>query len=194
MVCRGQRKREPHVHPPRRRVGAGNGSALLHDDDAILILGRTAPNEAPQYWEIVLRDPFKTRRIAWAPLQHSSPMTPRVRGCIASKGPIERRYTICARRSTSSFVTWTRETARRAASPYVHVRGDDRGSLGQCGVHTEAEIVHLVWELRKKIEPERASGAGRRSQGLAGPRRPHERAGEGTDALHGMGQCRGQGP
>jgi hypothetical protein len=132
-----------------------NGSAPLHDDDAILILGRTAANETPQYWEIVLRDPFKTRRIAWAPLQAFLTYDPVSARMYRVEGP-DRKEIHDLRPQEHKLIRYMDERNRaQGGEPVMCTYEEMIGAVwGNAAVHTEAEINHLVWELRKKIEPE----------------------------------------
>lgn len=106
------------------RVEVVPGRSPLGDGDVIRILGRLTEAGEPLYWELTFRDPAGTRRAECAPR-------------LAYLEYDDQR----SRANGNVPVMCTYEELIAA------IWGDEPG-------HTDAEVNHLVWELRQKIEPD----------------------------------------
>ena len=133
-----------------------DGKAPLGDGDVICILGKLTETGEPLYWELTFHDPLKTRRAegasqdAYLEYDWIQAKLFRIEGHIRQEidglRPQEHkliRYMDQRNRANGNVpVMCTYEDLIEAIW--------DEDSYG----HTEAEINRLVWELRKKLEPD----------------------------------------
>ncbi len=131
------------------------GQATLHEGECICILGRLSEDNKPLYWELTFHDPQATKegfaRLAGeAHLEYDwvqarlFRVTGSLREEIAPLRPQEHkliRYMDHRNRSNGHIPVMCSYEELLAA-----IWGDEP--------HTEADINHLVWELRRKVEPD----------------------------------------
>jgi hypothetical protein len=132
-----------------------SGPVALTDGDVIRILARAESDKPPVYWELTFRDPQRTYRVSAAPpatfLRYDAIQARLFRVSIAGKREIAnlrpqehkliRYMALCNEANGQAAVMCTYEELIKA------VWGDEVG-------HSELEINHLVWELRKKVDPD----------------------------------------
>ncbi len=130
------------------------GKEMLRDGDVILVLGQLEEERGPSYWEISLRDPFKTRPVGQAPrlsrleydwvsarLFRVDAVREEITGLRLQEHKLVRFMDSRNRSNGGQPVMCTYEELLSA------IWGND-------AVHGEEEVNHLVWELRKKVEPD----------------------------------------
>ncbi len=130
------------------------GRALLQDGDRILILGKLTESGDPSYWELVFSDPLGTR-----PARHNQPVA-----CLEYDWIQARLFRIDG--STRQEIADLRPQEHKLVR-YMDQRNRANGNIpvmctfeelfsaiwGEETNHTEAEVNHLIWELRQKLEP-----------------------------------------
>ncbi len=130
------------------------GQALLHEGECICILGRLVEEKEPLYWELTFHDPQATKegfghaagahleydwvqarlfRVAGDLRQEISPLRPQEHKLI--------RYMDHRNRGNGNIPVMCSYEELMTA-----IWGDEP--------HTDADINHLVWELRRKVEPD----------------------------------------
>jgi FHA domain len=130
------------------------GRAILTEGDSIRILGKLTEHGEPLYWELTLRDPLRTRPVVLTPtdvyLEYD-----RVQARLFRVGGLNRQEIRDLRPQEHKLIRYMDQ--RNQANGGVAVLcsyeelllaiwGDEPG-------HTEPEVNHLVWELRKKLGP-----------------------------------------
>lgn len=135
------------------------GRAPVTDGDTIRILGRLNENEEPVYWELTFRDPLKTQPVA-------PERVPRAAAPYLTYDWIQAklyRFEGTALREITDLRPQEHKLIR-----YMDQRNRSNGWVsvmcsyeelieavwGKDAEQTETEVAHLVWELRRKIEPD----------------------------------------
>lgn len=131
------------------------GRASIQDGDAVRILGLLTETGQPLYWELVFRDPLKTQRVV-----EGSPTT------IIEYDWIQAR--LFRIEGTHRYEIRNLRPQEHKLIRYMDQRNRANGNVAvMCSYeelltavwgdeinHTEAEINHLVYELRQKLEPD----------------------------------------
>ncbi len=156
------------------------GRAMLTEGESIRILGKLTETGDPLYWELTFRDPLGTR-----PSGHAPPIAYLEYDWIQAK-----LYRVDGSRQQE--IQNLRPQEHKLVR-YMEQRNRANGDMpvmctyeelivavwGEEPHHTESEVNHLVWELRKKLEPdpgtprflETVRGLGYRLVTLSSPRR-----------------------
>lgn len=130
------------------------GRALLKERDCILILGKLAESGEPSYWELAFSDPMGTQ-----PAGHIQPVAYLEYDWIQAK---LFRVDGSGRQEIHDLRPQEHKLVR-----YMDQRNRSNGNIpvmctfeellfavwGEEVHHTETEVNHLIWELRKKLEP-----------------------------------------
>ena len=132
-----------------------NGRAPIQDGDAVRILGFLTEDGQPRYWELIFRDPLKTNRVmekqttAYLEYDWIQAKLFRIEGTrreeIHNMRPQEHklvRYMDQRNRANGNVPVMCSYEELITA-----VWGDEIN-------HVESEVNHLVYELRRKIEPD----------------------------------------
>jgi hypothetical protein len=130
------------------------GRAHLVDGDCILILGKLTESGDPFYWELTFRDPMGTQPtihlLMGSYLQYDW-IQAKLFQVISSK----RQEILDLRPQEHKLIRYMDH--RNRANNYVPVMCPSEELLtaiwGEEAPHTETDLAHLVWELRKKLEP-----------------------------------------
>jgi hypothetical protein len=129
------------------------GQAALHEGECICILGRLAEGKEPRYWELTFHDPQATKE-----------------GLGHAAGEAFLEYDWLQARLFRVTSEARQEIVPLRPQEHKLIRYMDHRNRGNGGIpvmcsyedlltaiwgeepHTEADINHLVWELRRKIE------------------------------------------
>lgn len=131
------------------------GRALLSDGDTICILGLLTETGAPHYWELTFRDPLGTKpagqapRVAYLEYDWVQARLFRVEGAT-------RQEIRDLRPQEHKLIRYLDQRNRTNGNAPVMCSYDEllEAIWGEEPGHTEGEINHLIWELRKKLEPD----------------------------------------
>jgi pSer/pThr/pTyr-binding forkhead associated (FHA) protein len=131
------------------------GRASIQDGDAIRILGLLTDNGQPLYWELVFRDPLKTQRVD----EGSSTVTIEYDWIQARLFRIEgthREEIRNLRPQEHKLIRYMDQRNRANGQVAVMCSYEEliTAIWGDEINHVEAEVNHLVYELRQKIEPD----------------------------------------
>jgi hypothetical protein len=132
-----------------------NGRVPITDGDCIRILGRLTEGGEPIYWELTFRDPLKTRRVETAPraayLEYDWIQAKlfRVEGS-------DRQEVRGLRPQEHKLIRYMDQRNRANGGVPVMCAHEELNVAiwGEDAPHTETEVNHLVWELRRKLEPD----------------------------------------
>jgi DNA-binding winged helix-turn-helix (wHTH) protein len=141
----------------RRRASATEmvqGRAHLEDCDIVLILGKLTESGDPFYWELTFRDPMGTQPtlqlLVPAYLEYDW-----IQAKLFRVSSSKRQEILDLRPQEHKLIRYMDQ--RNRANDNVPVMCTNEELLaavwGEEALHTETDVVHLVWELRKKIEP-----------------------------------------
>jgi hypothetical protein len=130
-----------------------HGRTPIEDGDTILILGRLTDDGSPIYWELVFRDPLKTRRVhgathvAYLEYDWIQAKLFRVQG--SSRDEVQR-----LRPQEHKFIRYMDQRNRANGDVPVMCMYEEliTAIWGDEVNHTESEVNHLVYELRQKVE------------------------------------------
>ena len=130
------------------------GRAPLSDGDVVCILGRLTETEEPVYWKLTFRDPLKTepvvlRRAACLDYDWIRARLTRVEG--------GRRVEVRGLRPQAhKLIRFMFERNRANGNMPVLCLHEELAAAvwGEETDHTRDELVHLIWELRRKLEPD----------------------------------------
>ena len=130
------------------------GRAILTEGDTIRILGKLTEHGEPLYWELTLHDPLRTRPVVQTPtdayLEYDW-----VQARLFRVGGLNRQEIRDLRPQEHKLIRYMDQRNRANGGVavlcsyeelLVAIWGDEPG-------HTEPEVNHLVWELRKKLGP-----------------------------------------
>jgi DNA-binding response OmpR family regulator len=132
-----------------------HGRTSIADGDIICVLGKLSDNSDPLYWELVFRDPLKTRRaegvIKETYLEYDWVQAKLFRFDGSQKIEIHN-----LRPREHKLVRYMDQRNRANGNTPVMCSYEEliEAVWGDEPLHTEEEINHLVWELRQKIEPD----------------------------------------
>jgi hypothetical protein len=132
------------------------GRAQLEDGDSILILGILTESGKPSYWELTFRDPLGTTRpsmqlpvLAYLEYDWIQAKLFRVSGS-------KRQEIQDLRPQEHKLIRYMDQ--RNRANDNVPVMCTSEELLaavwGEEALHTETDLTHLIYELRKKLEPD----------------------------------------
>jgi DNA-binding winged helix-turn-helix (wHTH) protein len=141
----------------RRRASATEmvqGRAHLEDWDSVLILGKLTESGDPSYWELTFRDPMGTRPtlqlLVPAYLEYDW-----IQAKLFRVSSSKRQEILDLRPQEHKLIRYMDQ--RNRANDNVPVMCTNEELLaavwGEEALHTETDLAHLVWELRKKIGP-----------------------------------------
>lgn len=141
----------------RRRASATEmvqGRAHLEDWDSVLILGKLTESGDPSYWELTFHDPMGTRPtlqlLVPAYLEYDW-----IQAKLFRVSSSKRQEILDLRPQEHKLIRYMDQ--RNRANDNVPVMCTNEELLaavwGEEALHTETDLAHLVWELRKKIEP-----------------------------------------
>ncbi|GHO61564.1 hypothetical protein KSC_004560 [Ktedonobacter sp. SOSP1-52] len=131
------------------------GRALLSEGDSIRILGTLSETGEPGYWELTFSDPLGTRpsgpplQVAYLEYDWIQARLYRIEGSrrqeIHELRPQEHKLVryMAQRNQTNGHVPVMCSYEELLAAVW-----------GEDAYHTEGDINHLIWELRKKLEPD----------------------------------------
>ena len=130
------------------------GRAILTEGDSIRILGKLTEHGKPLYWELTLHDPLRTRPVVPTPtdayLEYDW-----VQARLFRVNGLNRQEIRDLRPQEHKLIRYMDQRNRANGGVavlcsyeelLVAIWGDEPG-------HTEPEVNHLVWELRKKLGP-----------------------------------------
>lgn len=150
---------ETHMNPTFIRKQADlemvHGRALLGEGESILLLGKLIEGGDPLYWELTFSDPLGTKPAGYHPplviLEYDWAQAKlfRVHG--------QTRQEIHDLRPQEHKLIRYMDQRNRANDnvPVMCTYEELLAALwGEESQHTENEVNHLVWELRKTLEPE----------------------------------------
>ncbi len=138
-----------------RGMEAVNGCATIQDGEAIRILGLLTENGEPIYWELCFHDPLKTNRALGEPVPVSLEYDWIQAKLFQVRGGY-RQEIRNLRPQEHKLIRYMDQ--RNRANGYVAVMCSYEELIGaiwgdEIG-HIEAEVNHLAYELRQKIEPD----------------------------------------
>lgn len=131
------------------------GRAPLADGDVVCVLGRLTEAGDPVYWQLTFRDPLKTRpaRIAPRPacLEYDWLQAKLFHVEGAARAEIKG-----LRPQEHKLVRYMAERNRTNGNVPVLCSYEEliTAIWGEDAYHSQDEVIHLVWGLRKKIEPD----------------------------------------
>lgn len=131
-----------------------NGRALLKEGDSILILGKLVEGDNHLYWELTFSDPLGTRpagdtpRVAYLEYNWIQAKLFLIDG--SSRQEIQH-----LRPQEHKLIRYMDQRNRANRNEPVMCNFEEllTAIWGEEPGHTEAEINHLIWELRQKLEP-----------------------------------------
>lgn len=129
------------------------GRVPLNDGDVVCILGRLYDDGSATYWELLFRDPLKTQRAETNPtVPHLEYDWIQARLFRISEG--ERAEIHALRPQEHKLIRYMDQRNRANEQVPVMCTYDEliAAIWGDEVNHSEAEINHLVWELRQKVE------------------------------------------
>jgi DNA-binding response OmpR family regulator len=141
-----------------RAVEVVTGRTLLTDGDTIRILGRLTEAGEALYWNLTFRDPLKTQPVTHEASQNAA-------ACLRYDWIQAKLF--CFDGETRREVTNLRPQEHKLIR-YMDHRNGTNGRVpvmcsydelieavwGKDSSQTETEVIHLVWELRQKVEPD----------------------------------------
>ncbi len=139
-------------------VAVVEGRAPLADGDVIKIVGKLVEGEEPVYWDLTFRDPFKTRQIEWAPRAAYLEYDWAQAKLFRVDGPSRQEISDLRPQEHRLIRYMDQRNRANDGAPVMCAYGDlIKAVWGEEAYHTEADVNHLVWELRRKLEvdPER---------------------------------------
>lgn len=128
------------------------GAEPLEEGDALLILARLPTSGEPAYWEIVLHDPLATNRVDAAGYLEYDWLQARLYRVVGRE-----RHEISDLRPKEHMLIRYMDRRNQAAEyvPVMCTYDELIAAIWEDEVgHTREEITHLVYELRKKVEPD----------------------------------------
>ena len=142
-----------HGSPDRVQV---QGRAPLRDGDTICILASLSDPAGPAYWKLVFRDPLKTRdaRLTPAPLCLEYDL---VQATLTRVEGEQRTEIRGLRPLEHKLVRYMAQRNRANGNVPVLCSVDEllAAVWDEETLHTPDELSHLIWGLRRKIEPDR---------------------------------------
>ncbi|HLG62023.1 MAG TPA: winged helix-turn-helix domain-containing protein [Ktedonosporobacter sp.] len=132
-----------------------DGRVLLAPGDSICILGKLTETSKPLYWKLTFHDPLGTRPSGRAPsvayLEYDwiQARLYRVEG-----GRRQEIYDL--RPQEHKLIRYMEQRNRTNGNVPVMCLYEEllAAIWGEDSLHTEVDVNHLVWELRKKLEPD----------------------------------------
>jgi hypothetical protein len=133
-----------------------DGRAAIGDGDAVLILGRLTENNEPIYWELTFRDPLRTHRIIDSGSAIASLEYDRIQARLFFVDGARRQEITNLRPQEHKLIRYMDQRNRENGDVSVMCTHDEliKAIWGNEVNHTEAEINHLIYELRQKLEVE----------------------------------------
>jgi hypothetical protein len=131
------------------------GRALLAEGDTIRILGHLPERGEPQYWELTFRDPLGTRPAGLAPRQEYLEYDWIQAKLFQVDGPGRREIQELRPQEHKLLRYMDHRNRLNRGIPVMCTYEELISAVwGEEPAHTEAEINHLIWELRQKLEPD----------------------------------------
>jgi hypothetical protein len=126
---------------------------VLDDGDVIRILARSEVGKEPVYWELMFRDPQRTNRFGAVPpatYLHYDPVQAKLFRIVGA----DRHEISNLRPQEHKLIRYMALRNQANGNVAVMCTYDEliKAIWGDEFRHTEAEINHLVWELRQKLE------------------------------------------
>ena len=134
---------------------AVQGRALLAEGDAVRILGKLIEGGEAAYWELTFHDPLITH-----PAEDASPLVHLEYDWIQARlfrvdGPSQQEIHNLRPQEHKLIRYMDQRNRANSAVPVMCTYEELIAAIwGEDASRTESEINHLVWELRKKIEPD----------------------------------------
>ncbi|HEX8556971.1 MAG TPA: winged helix-turn-helix domain-containing protein [Pyrinomonadaceae bacterium] len=142
-----------------RAVEIVAGRTLLTDGDRIRILGRLTEEGEAVYWNLTFRDPLKTQPVAHEAAPAAAAARLRydwIQAKLFLVSGATRREITDLRPQEHKLVRYMDNRNRMNGQAPVMCSYEEliEAVWGRDSAQTETEIIHLVWELRRKIEPD----------------------------------------
>lgn len=132
------------------------GRTLLTDGDHIRILGRLTEGGEALYWDLTFRDPLKTQPVTHeaAPAATVCLKYDWIQAKLFRVNGVTHREITDLRPQEHKFVRYMDHRNRMNGQVPVMCSYEEliEAIWGKDSSQTETEVVHLVWELRQKIE------------------------------------------
>lgn len=129
------------------------GRMLLKEGESIRILGKLTEEGEPLYWELTLRDPLGTR-----PARQTRSAVCLEYDWIQAKlfrvDGLQRQVVQGLRPQEHKLIRYMDQRNRANGNAPVLCSSEEllTAIWGEEPLHTEAEVNHLIWELRQKLE------------------------------------------
>jgi hypothetical protein len=131
------------------------GRAQLEDGDCVLILGTLTEAGKPSYWELTFRDPLGTRPAMQLPvlayLEYDW-----IQAKLFRVSGTKRQEIQDLRPQEHKLIRYMDQRNRANDTVPVMCTSEELLTVvwGEETLHTETDLVHLIYELRKKLEPD----------------------------------------
>jgi hypothetical protein len=131
------------------------GRALLNEGESIRILGKLTETGEPCYWELTFSDPLGTRP-AGRPPQLAYLEYDWIEARLFRADGARRQEIHELRPQEHKLIRYMEQRNRANGNVAVMCSYEELLSAiwGEEAYHTEGEVNHLIWELRKKLEPD----------------------------------------
>ncbi len=131
------------------------GRAHLEDGDCMLILGALTESGKPSYWELTFRDPLGTRPSPHQPvpayLEYDW-----IQAKLFRVSGTKRQEIQDLRPQEHKLIRYMDQHNRANDNVPVMCTSEEllAAIWGEEALHTETDLAHLIYELRKKLEPD----------------------------------------